>query len=43
MKDGLNDISIEDRERYGGTAAYREHEQKTMNYTKEMLAEVNNA
>ena len=29
------------RERYGNTAAYREHEQKTKNYTKEKWAEVN--
>ena len=29
------------RERYGNTAAYREHEQKTNNYTKEKWAEVN--
>ena len=27
------------RERYGGTAAYREYEQKTKNYTKEKWAE----
>ena len=33
--------SAEARERYGGTAAYREHEQKTKNYTKEKWAEVN--
>ena len=31
----------EARERYGGTAAYREHEQKTKNYTKETWAEAN--
>ena len=31
----------EARERYGGTAAYREHEQKTKNYTKEKWAEAN--
>ena len=31
----------EARERYGGTAAYREHEQKTRNYTKEKWAEAN--
>ena len=30
------------RERYGNTAAYREHEQKTKNYTKEKWAEANN-
>ena len=37
MKDYFN----ETRERYGGTAAYREHEQKTKNYTKEKWAEAN--
>ena len=31
----------EARERYGGTAAYREHKQKTKNYTKEKWAEAN--
>ena len=31
----------EARERYGGTAAYREHEQKTKNYTKEKWTEAN--
>jgi hypothetical protein len=31
----------EARERYGGTAAYREYEQKTKNYTKEKWAEAN--
>ena len=29
------------RERYGNTAAYCEHEQKTKNYTKEKWAEAN--
>ena len=29
----------EARERYGNTAAYKEHEQKTKNYTKEKWAE----
>ena len=29
------------RERYGNTAAYREHEQKTKSYTKEKWAEAN--
>ena len=33
--------SAEARERYGGTSAYREHEQKTKNYTKEKWAEAN--
>ena len=36
MKDNY---STEARERYGGTAAYREHEQKTKNYTKEKWAD----
>ncbi len=31
----------EARERYGNTAAYREHEQKIKNYTKEKWAEAN--
>ena len=31
----------EARERYGNTTAYREHEQKTKNYTKEKWAEAN--
>ena len=33
--------SSEARERYGNTAAYKEHEQKTKNYTKEKWAEAN--
>ena len=37
MKKCINEV----RERYGGTAAYREHEQKTKNYTKEKWAEAN--
>ena len=37
----MKDYSVEVRERYGGTAAYREHEQKTNNYTKEKWAEAN--
>ena len=36
------DYKIEARERYGNTAAYREHEQKTKNYTKEKWTEANN-
>ena len=32
---------MEARERYGGTAAYREHTAKTKNYTKEKWAEAN--
>ena len=31
----------EARERWGNTAAYREHEQKTKNYTKEKWTEAN--
>ena len=34
-------IDLEVRERYGNTAAYCEHEQKTKNYTKENWAEAN--
>ena len=41
MKNELKDMSKEARERYGNTAAYREHEQKTRNYTKEKWAEAN--
>ena len=37
----MKSYKIEARERYGNTAAYREHEQKTKNYTKEKWAEVN--
>ena len=35
------DYKTEVRERYGNTAACREHEQKTKNYTKEKWAEAN--
>ena len=41
MKNELKDMSIESRDRYGNTAAYREHEQKTKNYTKGKWAEAN--
>ena len=41
MKNESKDMSIEARNRYGNTAAYREHEQKTKNYTKEKWAEAN--
>ena len=41
MKNDLKDMSIEARDRYGNTAAYKEHEQKTKNYTKEKWAEAN--
>ena len=34
-------IDLEARERYGNTAAYREHEQKTKSYTKEKWSEAN--
>ena len=37
----MKNYETETRERYGGTAAYREHEQKTKNYTKEKWAEAN--
>ena len=37
----MKNYEIEVRERYGDTAAYREHEQKTKNYTKEKWAEAN--
>ena len=36
-----NDYKTEARERWGNTDAYREHEKKTKNYTKEKWAEVN--
>ena len=36
-----NDYKTEVRERWGNTSAYREHEQKTKNYTKEKWAEAN--
>ena len=35
------DYKNEVRERYGNTDAYREHEQKTKNYTKDKWAEAN--
>ena len=37
----INDYESETRARWGYTEAYREHEQKTKNYTKEKWAEVN--
>ena len=37
----MKSYEAEARDRYGNTAAYREHEQKTKNYTKEKWAEVN--
>ena len=37
MKNYENEV----RERWGETSAYREHEQKTKNYTKEKWAEAN--
>ena len=36
-----NNYENEFRERWGDTSAYREHEQKTKNYTKEKWAEAN--
>ena len=41
MKKEANDYSIEARARWGNTDVYREHEQKTKNYTKEKWAEAN--
>ena len=37
----MKSYETEARERYGHTAAYKEHEQKTKNYTKEKWAEAN--
>ena len=37
----MSNYEAETRERYGNTDAYREHEQKTKNYTKEKWAEAN--
>ena len=37
-----NNYENEARSRWGDTDAYREHEQKTKNYTKEKWAEANN-
>ena len=37
----MKSYETEVRERYGNTVAYRDHEQKTKNYTKEKWAEAN--
>ena len=37
----LSSYETEARERWGNTDAYREHEKKTKNYTKEKWAEIN--
>jgi len=37
----MNNNELEARERWGNTDAYREHEQKIKNYTKEKWAEAN--
>ena len=37
----MNNYETETRERWGATDAYREHEQKTKNYTKEKWTEAN--
>ena len=37
----MKNYETEVRERYGDTTVYREHEQKTKNYTKEKWAEAN--
>ena len=41
MKITENDYSKESLDRWGNTDAYREHEQKTKNYTKEKWTEAN--
>ena len=41
MKAIKKDYSKESLKRWGKTEAYREHEQKTKNYTKEKWAEIN--
>ena len=38
----MNNYKNEARDRWGNTDAYREHEKKTKNYTKEKWVEVNN-
>ena len=38
-----DNYSVEARERWGNTAAYREHEQKTKNYTKEKWTQANDS
>ena len=37
----MKSYETEVRERYGNTAVYKEHEQKTKNYTREKWAEAN--
>ena len=37
----MKNYETEVRERYGNTVAYREHEQRTKNYTKEKWTEAN--
>ena len=37
-----NNYEVEARERWRNTSVYREHEQKTKNYTKEKWVEANN-
>ena len=37
----MDNYKTEARERWGNTVAYREHEKKTKNYTKEKWAEAN--
>ena len=38
----MKNYETEARERWGNTSAFREHEQKTKNYTKEKWVEANN-
>ena len=37
----MKNYETEARERWGDTSAYREHEEKTKNYTKDKWAEIN--
>ena len=41
MNNDMNNYENEARERYDETAAYRDYEQRTKNYTKEKWAEAN--
>lgn len=37
----MSDYSLEVKQRFGNTQAYKEHKEKTANYTKEKWQEVN--
>ena len=41
MNNNMKKYKTEARERWGGTSAYREHEEKTKHYTKEKWDEAN--